>query len=83
MEFLFNQCLQQFSSETVTLSISGNSLDNNSNSPNIGQVTQNKFLLRLAVEKYQFTVFPDGRAIVSGTDDIAEARTLFARYIGS
>jgi len=48
-----------------------------------GQVTQNKFLLRLAVEKYQFTVFPDGRAIVSGTDDIAEARTLFARYIGS
>ena len=27
-------------------------------------------------------VFPDGRAIVGGTDDIAEARAAFARFVG-
>jgi len=48
-----------------------------------GQVTRNKFLLRLAVDRYQLTVFPDGRAIIAGTDDIAEARTVYAKYIGA
>ena len=43
----------------------------------------NKYLLRLAVDDYQLTVFPDGRAIIGGTDDIATARSLYARYIGS
>ena len=28
-------------------------------------------------------VFPDGRAIIGGTDDIAVARTVYARYIGT
>ncbi|MCA9245955.1 MAG: ThiF family adenylyltransferase, partial [Planctomycetales bacterium] len=49
----------------------------------IGELSGNKFLLRLAVDKYQFTIFSDGRAIVAGTDDIAEARTAYAKYIGS
>ncbi len=49
----------------------------------VGQVSRNRYLLRLAVDGYQMTVFPDGRAIIAGTDDIAEARTLYARYIGS
>ena len=48
-----------------------------------GQVIHNTFLLRLTVENYQFTIFPDGRAIVGGTDDVTQARTLFAKYIGS
>ena len=26
---------------------------------------------------------PDGRAIIAGTDDIATAKTLYARYVGS
>jgi adenylyltransferase/sulfurtransferase len=49
----------------------------------VGQVTTNRFLLRLAVDKYLITVFPDGRAIVGGTEDLAEARTVYAKYIGN
>ncbi len=49
----------------------------------VGQVSHNAFLLRLAVEDYQVTVFPDGRAIIGGTEDVATARTLYARYVGS
>ena len=49
----------------------------------VGRVTRNPFLLRLAVDEYILTVFPDGRAIIGGTDDIATARTLYAKYVGS
>jgi adenylyltransferase/sulfurtransferase len=48
----------------------------------IGQVTRNPYLLRLTIDPYRITVFPDGRAIVMGTEDIAEAKTVYARYIG-
>jgi len=51
-----------------------------------GTVSANKFLLKFAVtdsgEDYDFTVFPDGRAIIKGTDDGERARTLYAKYIG-
>ena len=49
----------------------------------VGDVRHNAFLLRLAVDDYQLTIFPDGRAIIGGTDDIAIARTVYAKYIGS
>jgi molybdopterin-synthase adenylyltransferase len=49
----------------------------------VGRVERNSFLLRLTVDGYVLTVFPDGRTIVSGTDDIATARTVHARYIGT
>jgi adenylyltransferase/sulfurtransferase len=49
----------------------------------VGEVTQNAFLLRLAVDGYMLSVFPDGRTIVAGTNDIATARTVHARYIGA
>ena len=49
----------------------------------VGKVSHNRHLLRLAVDEYQLTIFPDGRAIIAGTDDIATARTLYARYVGS
>ncbi|MBI3935323.1 MAG: ThiF family adenylyltransferase [Acidobacteria bacterium] len=32
---------------------------------------------------YEMTVFPDGRAIIKGTDDPGVARSLYARYIGA
>ena len=48
-----------------------------------GLVIANEFLLRFAVEGVQLTVFADGRTIVKGTDDTAQARALFARYVGS
>jgi len=63
---------------------SGLSLEELSNRlKEVGDVRCNEFLLRLKVESYEITVFPDGRAIVSGTDDIATARTLYAKYIGN
>lgn len=48
----------------------------------IGEVTTNRFLVRLAVDDYLLTVFADGRTIVGGTDDPAVARTVLAKYIG-
>ncbi len=40
-------------------------------------------LLQFEVEDRRLVVFPDGRAIVHGSGDPAEARTLVSRYIGS
>lgn len=48
----------------------------------MGKVSFNRFLLKFTVEEYEFTVFPDGRAIIKGTNDVDRARTLYAKYIG-
>ena len=48
----------------------------------MGQVSFNKFMLKFDVDDYQFTVFPDGRAIIKGTDDADKAKTLYAKYVG-
>lgn len=48
----------------------------------VGRIEYNRFLLRLEVDGYQMTVFPDGRAIIKGTDDVSAARSLYARYVG-
>ncbi len=48
-----------------------------------GEVTpKGGFLLCFAVDGYELTIFPDGRAIVKGTSDPSVARTLYARYVG-
>jgi adenylyltransferase/sulfurtransferase len=49
----------------------------------LGEVRHNAFMIRFAVEGYEFTVFPDGRAIIKGTNDISKARTLYAQFVGS
>ena len=49
----------------------------------VGRIQQNAFLLRLYVDSYVLTVFPDGRTIVGGTNDVATARSVHARYIGA
>jgi adenylyltransferase/sulfurtransferase len=49
----------------------------------VGSVTRNKYLLRCAIGNYMLTLFPDGRAIIGGTSDVAEARTVYAKYVGS
>lgn len=49
----------------------------------VGQVSLNPFMLRLTVDPFRITVFADGRAIIGGTEDIAEAKTVYARYIGN
>jgi len=46
-------------------------------------VRNNDFLLRFRVPPYELTVFADGRAIVKGTQDLAIARSLYARYVGA
>ncbi len=43
----------------------------------------NGHLLRCELAPYTLTVFPDGRALIQGTTDIALARSLYARLIGS
>ncbi len=48
-----------------------------------GQVKGNEFLLRCILDNYELTVFPDGRAIVKGTQDSAVARGIYARVVGS
>lgn len=50
-----------------------------------GAVSYNQFLLRLTLpgDQQQITLFPDGRAIIKGTDDPTVARALYARYVGA
>ncbi len=49
----------------------------------LGTVRSNEFALRFFVEPYEMTIFPDGRAIIKGTQDVAVARSLYARYVGA
>ncbi len=48
-----------------------------------GRLEKNRFLLRIAIDGYQLTVFADGRAIIQGTYDLAVAKSIYARYIGN
>jgi len=48
----------------------------------LGEVRATPYALRFGLPPYEITVFPDGRAIVKGTGDVALARSLYARYIG-
>ena len=49
----------------------------------VGPVRANEFALRVVLDPYELTVFPDGRAIVKGTTDIGVARSIYARYVGA
>jgi len=49
----------------------------------IAPVRANEFALRVTLDAYELTVFPDGRAIIKGTTDVAVARSLYARYLGA
>ena len=48
----------------------------------LGEVRANDYAVRFRCPPHEITVFNDGRAIVKGTDDVALARSLYARYIG-
>lgn len=48
----------------------------------VAAVRSNQFALRVTLDAYELTVFPDGRAIIKGTTDIGVARSLYARYVG-
>jgi len=40
-------------------------------------------MIKAKIDEYEFTIFPDNRAIIKGTDDPDIAKSLYARYIGS
>lgn len=43
----------------------------------------NRYLLRFEVDRYQITLFRDGRAIIKGTVKPDEGRSVYAKYVGS
>ena len=49
----------------------------------LGTVTFNGVVLEFTSGAHRLVVFPDGRVLVNGTMDTAEARSLVAKYIGS
>ncbi len=51
--------------------------------PLAARLARNEYLLKAEINGYEFTVFPDNRAIIKGTDDESVAKTLYARYIGN
>lgn len=49
----------------------------------VGVIERNRFLLRLTLDdQHRLVIFPDGRILVQGTDQIRTARSLVARYVG-
>jgi len=44
---------------------------------------RNEYLLRFTADDKVVTLFRDARAIIQGTDDTAEARAIYSRYIGN
>jgi molybdopterin-synthase adenylyltransferase len=48
----------------------------------VSRQARNEYLLRAQIGDYEFTVFPDNRAIIKGTEDEELAKTLYAKYIG-
>ena len=48
----------------------------------VAQVSVNPYLLRATLDGLELTLFPDGRAIIKGTEDETVARTVYAKYVG-
>lgn len=49
----------------------------------MGSVETNRFLARLTTDEFVLTVFADGRAIIGGTDDPTEAKSIYAKFVGN
>ena len=47
-----------------------------------GDLRRTRYTLDLDTGTFGIKLFPDGRAIISGTDDPAKARALYAEYVG-
>lgn len=50
----------------------------------VGTVQRNPYLMRVSLNdsELNITLFPDGRAIIQGTDDATVARNTYAKYVG-
>jgi len=49
----------------------------------LGVVTHNAFFVRLSLPEHKLTVFRGGRTIIEGTTNVAEAKSMVARILGS
>jgi len=49
----------------------------------VGNVSLNEYLLKLSIDNYELTIFPDARTIVKGTEDASIARSVYAKYVGA
>ncbi len=49
----------------------------------LGEVRYNDYLLKASIAPYEITLFSNGRAIVQGTEDAAQARNVYAKFIGA
>lgn len=48
----------------------------------LGPVQKTPFLLRFDAEGLRLILFPDGRTLIQGTEDVSHAKSVYARYIG-
>nr|WP_261808081.1 ThiF family adenylyltransferase [Paenibacillus sp. N3.4] len=49
----------------------------------LGPVQRNRFLLKFqAAPDLQMILFPDGRVLIQGTEDLIQAKSLYSRYVG-
>lgn len=72
------EALQVIPSQPVTLDLERIA----ASLPSASEARRNRFLLRFRAGAQQVTLFPDGRAIVSGTTDEAVARRVLAEMVG-
>lgn len=47
------------------------------------EVKANEYLLRAVAGEHEIVLFSDGRTVIKGTDDYAEARAVYSKYIGN
>lgn len=47
-----------------------------------GEISHNAYLLSFSTDSHRMVVFKDGRVLIHGTKDIAEAKSLYYRYLG-
>ncbi len=48
----------------------------------LGKVKYNEFVLSFEIQGHELIVFPDARAIIKGTTEIAVAKSLYSKYLG-
>ena len=48
----------------------------------LGAVQYNEYLLKASIDPFKITVFSNGRAIIQGTQDAGQAKSVYSKYIG-
>ncbi len=48
----------------------------------LGVVNYNDYFLKASIASYEITLFSNGRAIIRGTEDAGQAKSVYAKYIG-